>query len=246
MLVRTSGHERVDHCESSFKRVFGIFGPLETRHFDQGPKFDNKNVKQLQDVFVCITTKTTPHRPQGNSMSERIHSTLHVKLSMYGNIAQNSWAEVPPFIQLAHNTSFSSTMHETSFFLIFGRQARLPIDIIFGVPHVSRSPTSETFAHLTRENLPIALELAGRNLSKRVSKRSAIIFKLPPIPEFTLGQEVLVVYKPHQSTDGPTSKLIQTWRRPYIIFSKLSPVVYRIRLPDDMKQVSVHLAHKQP
>ena len=53
----------------------------------------------------------------------------------------------------------------------------------------------------------------------------------------------MLVYKPHQSTDGPILKLIQPWRGPYIICSKLSPVVYRIRHPDDTKQVSVYLSH---
>ena len=175
-------------------------------------------------------------------MSERMHSTLHAMLSMYSNIAQNNWAEVLPFIQLAHNTSFSSTMHETPFFLMFGRQARLPIDIIFGIPHVGKSATTEEFAHATRENLQIAFELARRNLSERIEKQKADNSKLPPIPEFTPGQKVLI-YKPHHSTDGPNPKLIQPWRGPYIICSKLSPVVYRIRHPDDTKQVSVHLAH---
>ena len=56
------------------------------------------------------------------------------------------------------------------------------------------------------------------------------------------GQKVLV-YKPHQSTDGPNPKFIQPWRGPYIICSKVPPVVYRIRLPDDTKQVSVYLGH---
>ena len=54
----------------------------------------------------------TPYRPQVISVSERMHSTLHAMLSMCSNTAQNNWAEVLPFIQLAHNTSFSSTMHE--------------------------------------------------------------------------------------------------------------------------------------
>ena len=35
-------------------------------------------------------------------------------------------------------------------------------------------------------------------------------------------------------------------RAPYIICSKLSPVVYRIRHPDDTKQVSLHLARIKP
>ena len=56
----------------------------------------------------------------------------------------------------------------------------------------------------------------------------------------------MLVHKPHQSTDGPNPKFIQPWRGPYIICSKLSPVVHRIRHPDDTKQVSAHLAHIKP
>ena len=102
------------------ERVFGIFGPRETLHSDQGPEFKNRVVKQLQDAFGYKKAKTTPYRPQGNSVSERMYSTLHTMLSMYSNIAQNDWAEALPFIQLAHNIYFSSTMHETPFFLMFG------------------------------------------------------------------------------------------------------------------------------
>ena len=158
-------------------------------------------------------------------------------------ILHRTIGEVLPFIQLAHNTYFSSTMHETTpFFLMFERQAILPIDIIFGIPHGGRSTTTEKFAHSTRENLQIVFESARRNLSKRMDKQKANNSKLPPIPGFTPGQKVLV-YKPHHNTDEPNPKLIQPWRGPYIMCSKLSPVVYRIRHPDDTKQVSVHLAH---
>ena len=127
---------------------------------------------------------------------------------------------------------------------MFGRQARLPIDTIFSIPHVRRSTTTEEFIHSTGQNLQIAFELARRNVSERVKKQKANNSKLPPIPEAesTPGQTVLV-YKPHHSTDGPNPKLIQPWGGSYIICSKLSPVVYRIRHPDDTKQVSVHLAH---
>ena len=246
VLVALQDKKEHTVAKAPVERVFGIFEPPETLHPDQGAEFDHKTVKQLQDVFGYKKTKTTSYRPQGNSVSECMHSTLHAMLSMYGNIAQTNRAEVLPFIQLAHNTYFRSTMHETPFFLMFGRHARLPIDIIFGNSHVGSSITTEKFAHSTRENLQIiAFELARRNLSKRVDKQKANNSKLPPIPEFTPGQRVLI-YKPHHSADGPSPKLIQPWGGPYIIFSKLSPVVYRIRHPDDTKQVSIHLGQKHP
>ena len=207
MLVALPDKKEQTIAKALVERVFGIFGPPETLHSNQGPEFENKVVKQLQGVFGYKKTNTTPYRRQGNSVSERMHSTLHTVLSMYSNISHNNWAEVLPFIQLAHNTYFSLTMHETPFFLMFGRQARLPIDIIFGILHVGRSTTTEEFAHSTRENLQIAFELARRNLSERMDKQKANNSRLPPRPEFTPGRKVLV-YKPPHSTDGPNPKLI--------------------------------------
>ena len=113
---------------------------------------------------------------------------------------------------------------------------------MFGILHVGESTTTVEFAHFTRDSLQIKFELVRRNLSKRIEKQKANNSKLPPIPEFTPGQTVLV-YKHHQSTDVPNPKLIQPCRRPHIVCFKLSPVAYRIRRPDDTKQVSVHLAH---
>ena len=242
MLVSLPDNKEQAIAKALVERVFGIFGPPETLHSDQGPEFKNKVVNQLQDAFGYKRAKTTPYRPQGNSVSGRMYSTLHAMLSMYSNIAQNDWAEALPFIQLAHNIYFSSTMHETPFFLMFGCQARLPVDIIIGIPHVGRSTSTEEFLHSTRENLQIAFELPRRNLSERINKQKANNSKLPPIPDLTPRQKVLV-YEPHQGTDGPNPKLIQPWRGPYIIGTKLSPVEYRIRHPDDTKQVSVRLAH---
>ena len=204
MLVALPDKKEQTITKYFVERVFCIFGPLDTLHFDQGPEFENKVVKQLQDIFV---TRKPKRRPIVRKATRCRSVCIRPMLSMYSNIAQNIWAKVLPFTQLAHNTCFSSTIHETPFFLIFGRQAQLPINIIFGIPHVGRSTTTEEFAHSTRENLQIAFELAPRNLSERRNKQKANNSKFPPIPDFTPGQKVLV-YKLHQSTGGPNPKLI--------------------------------------
>ena len=51
-------------------------------------------------------------------------------------------------------------MHETPFFLMFGRQPRLPVDITLGMPHVGRTADTGKFAQNTRDNLQIAFDLA--------------------------------------------------------------------------------------
>ena len=71
-------------------------------------------------------------------------------------------------------------MHETPFFLMFGRQPRLPVDIILGIPHVGRTADTEEFAQNTRDNLQIAFELTRRNLTERADKQAEQNSKLEP------------------------------------------------------------------
>ena len=224
--------------------ITSIFGPPETLHSDQGPEFENKGIYQLQQIFGYKKTRTTPYRPQGNSVSERVHSTMHSMLAMHSAIDQSNWATLLPFVQLAHNTTFSATMHEAPFFLMFGRQPQLPVDIILGIPHVGRTTDTEEFAQNTRGNLQIAFGLERRQLTERTDKQAEQNSKLKPYPVFKPGQEVLV-YRPYQDSDGPNPKLLLPWRRPYVVCSQLSPV-NRVRLTNDARQVSVHLAHMKP
>ena len=42
------------------QRVFGIFRPPETLHSDQGPEFEHKVVKQMQDVLLTRKLKSHP------------------------------------------------------------------------------------------------------------------------------------------------------------------------------------------
>ena len=211
-------------------------------HSDQGPEFQNSVVDQLQQILNYKKTRTTPYRPQGNSVSERVHSTMHALLAMHSSMNRDNWASLLPFIQLAYNTSFSSTMHETPFFLMFGRKPRLPVDINVGIPHVGTTASTEEFSKTTQENLQFAFELARRNLSERTQKQADQNAKLRPIPVFKPG-ELVLVYRPYQDSDGPNPKLLLPWRGPYVICSQLSPVVYRVRRQNETGEVSVHLAH---
>ena len=39
-------------------------------------------------------------------------------LAMYSNLSCDNWAELLPFVQLAHNTAYSTTLQETPHFLM--------------------------------------------------------------------------------------------------------------------------------
>ena len=49
---------------------------------------------------------------------------------MYCDVAHDYWSQLLLFVQMAHNTAYSSAIHETPHYLMFGRMLTLPVDII--------------------------------------------------------------------------------------------------------------------
>ena len=108
-----------------------------------GKEFENQLVKELQTMFSYKKTGITPFRPQGNSILERVHSTVLNMLAMYCEVAHDDWAQLLPFVQMTHNTAYGRTILETPHYLMFGRMPTLPIYVLMGMPQ----PVSYT--HLT-------------------------------------------------------------------------------------------------
>jgi len=159
-------------------------------------------------------------------------------LAMYVNVKYDNWAELLPFIQLAHNTAYNKTLEDTPHFLMFGRRASLTVDIILGVPCTSGSGTRLEYSRRTIENLQLAYEIARRNLQERTDKQTETNEKLS-FPQYQQGDQVFV-HRPYTVADGPNPKLISPWRGPFTVRSQLSPVIYRVARDGELAETSVH------
>ena len=56
----------------------------------------------------------------------------------------------------------------------------------------------------------------------------------------------MLVHRPYTEADGPNPKLISPWRGPFVVRSRLSPVIYRVSRGEQPKETSVHLARIKP
>ena len=77
--------------------------------------------------------RTTPYHPQGNGACERFNQTVLSLLGSLGDNEQRHWPEQLPWLLQAYNNSEHSTTGLTPFFVMCGRHARLPVDVISGV-----------------------------------------------------------------------------------------------------------------
>ena len=126
---------------------------------------------------------------------------MHNILAMYCEVAHDDWAQHLPFVQMAHNTAYSSKLHETPHYLMFGRMPTLPIDVIMGMPQADIPDSALQYTHKTVENLQFAHELARQNIGERANAQAASNANLR-YQQFQPG-DLVSVHQPHNAQDDP-------------------------------------------
>jgi len=79
---------------------------------------------------------TTPYRPQTDGLVERHNRTLLEMLAKYTSRQYSDWDDHLPYITLACNTS----VHDSTFSLVYGREAFLPADLVYPPVDFSETP----------------------------------------------------------------------------------------------------------
>lgn len=89
LLISVSIREATSKAKKKIiDRVSTTFGITEKFHF--GGEAENKLICSLQQELGFNKTITTPLRPQGNSVSGRVHSTTHVMLAMHMSLGKKT------------------------------------------------------------------------------------------------------------------------------------------------------------
>ena len=110
------------------KEVMSRHGAPQTLLSDRGTNFLSKLVKEVCRLVNTEKVNTTTFHPQCDGLTERINQTLIHTLSQYVSASQYDWDSFIPAALFAYRISPSEVTGESPFFLLYGRQPRLPID----------------------------------------------------------------------------------------------------------------------
>ena len=116
------------------EEMFFRFSPPEQLHPDQRRQFEGHIVAQICKMLGIKKTRTTPYHPQSNGLVERFNRTLVSMLSAVVQDRHTDWEDHLRATCMAYNTSVQATTVFSPFYLMFGREARMPLDILFGQP----------------------------------------------------------------------------------------------------------------
>lgn len=185
-------------------------------------------------------TYTTSYHPQCDGLVERFNGTLAQSLSHYVSSSQKDWDRYLNPVLFGYRISPSEVTGESPFFLLYGRQPRLQMDVSMLPPRDISASIADHRARVV-ENIEIAQRIAKENI-QRAQQRMKDYHDLHAVPvRFQVGDNVWV-YTP-RNRKGLSKKLAHNWHGPYRIVQFLSPVHCILRALDNRRvSTTVHVS----
>ena len=214
-------------------RVFSRFGPPTILHSDQGRNFDSLLMHEIYNQMGIKKTRTTAYHPQCDGLVERQNRTLQEIISSFVSDHSNDWDEVLDQAVFAYNTSTHESTGLSPYEMVFGREARMPVEVELGVPLHNPSSQSE-YSQLIRKAIQKANDIARSKLgvvrdkqAKRYDNKNTRKWK-----PFEVGQTVWLWRPKHW-------KFGSRWVGPYKIAGRQG-VNYTLMLREGKTLVAHH------
>ena len=134
------------------------YGCPRTVLTDLGRNFMAAVFEELLRFTKTDRLRTTAYHPQTDGLVERQNQTLKQMIRTYVNQKQNDWDELLPYLSFAYNTSVHSSTGITPYFLLYGREATMPVDVA-----LDWTPESQLSQGI-HERMKMARRLAKENL----------------------------------------------------------------------------------
>ena len=228
-------------CTQAGRRIFLRFSLPHQLHSDQERQFDSTIIKEVYSLLQISKTRTTPYRPQSDSMVERFNLTL---LSMLATTTADhpwDWEENLRKLCYAYNTSAHSSTGHTPFILMFGRQARLPVDLAFELQPVYQAEYTLYLQNTLRDSYKQVKEKLGRNLQRQKEIYDRKIHGSP----YNKG-DVVWLFNP-VVLRGQDKKFHRPWSGSYTVVKHLLDSTYQIQhTQNHSKHIVVHFDCLKP
>ena len=206
---------------------------------DRGTSFLSKVAQSVYKLLNINKINTTSYHPQTDGLVERFNKTLIEMLSKLVD-ENNDWDELIPYALYAYRTAVHASTKYTPFKLMFGRDAKSPVEI--SLTDVEKKKfDSFTYGDSLLKGLEIIRENARSNIQSAQLHQKLNYDARKKHISYNIGD--LVYYKKERKL----SKLDDNWIGPYVIVKRINDINYRIReIGAKRKNLLVHINKLKP
>ncbi|GJS47156.1 reverse transcriptase domain-containing protein [Tanacetum coccineum] len=206
-------HQRPFRMRSGYDAIWLIVDRLTTSAYFLAIREDY-NMEKLASAkfFRDALDMSTAYHPQTDGQSERTIQTLEDMLRACVIDFGGSWDTHLPLAEFSYNNSYHSSIRCAPFKALYERKCRSPV----------------LWAEIGEKKLKAARD---RQKSYADNRRKPL--------EFEVGDRVMLKVSPWKGVVhfGKKGKLAPRYVRPFEILERISPVAYRLRLPEELSGV---------
>jgi hypothetical protein len=237
--IPIANHTAQTVAKALMTNIFTKFGaPLQLLS-DRGPEFESDLFSELMRIMEIDKLRTSAYKPSTNGTVERFHRTLNSMLGKVVSESQRDWDQKLPFVLAAYRASVHSSTGYSPNSLFLGREVRMPVDLVLGVPGQEKAEQKydqylrelcdkvESSYESARKHLQVAAQMRKRNYDVKVRTKS-----------FEVGQWVWYYYPRRFQRKSP--KWQKMYTGPYLIVKAIAPVNFAIQKSSHSKVIVVH------
>jgi transposase InsO family protein len=227
--------------EAYIKQIVLPFGAPEELLSDRGGEFISDIMKEINQTLGVKKVTTTSHHPQTDGEVERFNKTLKEQLRARLGHDQTDWDQHLEYITAGYNAAIHPVTGETPFFLMFGRDFRLPLD-----QELLGQASTPASVEQRKSDLAGKLKTLHEDVKRRYNENAEKMkaaYDSSRTTEDKLKEGDLVLLERSRAPElGQRATLLPLWIGPYRIIERLGPVNVRIvhqNNPKDQQRVHV-------
>ena len=199
---------------------------------DRGAAFLSQLMQEVCKVLGVKKINTTAYHPQTDGLVERFNRTLTSMLSKRVERNGSDWDIHLPFTLFAYRTAVQESTKESPFFLLYGRDAKLPTVVTDPSCEPREDLDLDTYRGELMYNLMDAWDLARKHIGKAQKAQKRTYDKHSKEPTAKLGDRVFVYMPQDKSTKA--YKFARPFHGPYRVKKVLGTgvVVCPVNKPD--------------
>ena len=216
-------------------KFFARMGVPEEILTDQGTNFTSQLLHEVYQLLHIKPIRTTPYHPQTDGLVERFNGTLKAMLRKTVDEEGRDWDRLLPYLLFAYREVPQASTGFSPFELFYGRHVRGPLDVLKESWEASKRSTESVVSYVLtiQERLKKLRDIVQENLKAAHATQKAWYDRHSRDRAFNPGDKVLVLLP------TSTNRLLASWRGPYPVVRRVSPVNYEVEMADRRKKKGI-------